>query len=107
MSTKDMQAKFSLLGTWKLKLSAKDINYSFPETIAFSSAHNYSVSGKEDRFHPILDGGWYEYNANSKELKINTANDAIKKYSIKEKKDGFSLLENNKMMAEYIKDSAR
>ncbi len=107
MSTKDMQAKFSLLGTWKLKSTAKDINYAFPETIIFSSAHSYSVSGKEDRFHPILDGGWYEYNATSKELKINTANDAIKKYSLKGKKDGFSLVENDKMMAEYIKDSAR
>lgn len=103
MSTKDIPAKFSLLGAWKIKSTAKDNQYTLPEIINFSTASSYSISGKEDKFHPILDGGWYEYDSSAHELKINTANDAIKKYKLTEKKDAFTLIENNKMVAEYIR----
>jgi hypothetical protein len=103
MSTKDIPVKFSLLGSWKIKSTAKDNQYTLPEIINFSTASSYSISGKEDKFHPMLDGGWYEYDSSSHELKINTANDAIKKYKLTEKKDAFTLIENNKMVAEYIR----
>lgn len=103
MSTKDIPVKFSLLGTWKIKSAAKDNNYALPEIIVFSGSNSYSISGKEEQFHPILDGGWYEYDSVSHVLKINTANDAIKKFNVKEKKDGFSLIENEKIVGDYTR----
>jgi hypothetical protein len=103
MSTKDISVKFSLLGSWKIKSTAKSNQYALPEIIIFSTSNSYSISGKEGQFHPILDGGWYEYDSTLHVLKINTANDAIKKFNVNEKKDGFLLIENEKMVAEYVK----
>lgn len=103
MSTKDIPVKFSLLGTWKIKSTARDNNYELPEIITFSASNSYSVSGNEEQFHPILDGGWYEYDSTSHVLKINTANDAIKKFNVNEKKEGFALIENEKIVGEYTR----
>ncbi|MEO5684600.1 MAG: hypothetical protein ABIQ88_18305 [Chitinophagaceae bacterium] len=104
MDTKKSTQRFSLLGAWKLTTADKSLSYAFPEIIEFKEKNTYSVAGKEGAYHPILDGGWYEYNTSRKELAINTANDAIKKYALREKGDSLTLLENDKVLAAYVKE---
>jgi hypothetical protein len=105
MTTETGQAKFSLQGKWKLNTTGTSNIYPLPEFIIFKEKDIYSIEGKEGKFHSILDGGWYQYDSTIKELRINTANDAIKKFSIKERKNAFLLYENDKLIAEYRKEA--
>jgi hypothetical protein len=103
METKTNEAKFSLPGKWKLNITGPGNNYTLPEIIIFKEKDLYSVEGKEGQFHPILDGGWYKYDSTTKQLQLNTANDAKKTFTVKEKKSAFLLYENDKLVAEYRK----
>lgn len=103
MTTKTDTAKFILPGKWKLKSVTDENKYPLPEFIIFRSDNIYSIEGKETDMHPVLDGGWYNYDNGTKELKINSANDAILKFKLKEKKDVFVIVENEKQIAEYKK----
>ena len=103
MPIKTSTAKFSLPGKWKLNSVAGDNQYPLPGFIIFKENDLYSIEGKEGVFHPILDGGSYHYDTATKELRINTSNDAIKKFTLKEKGDAFSMYENDQLIAEYRK----
>jgi hypothetical protein len=106
MTTKTNPAKFSLTGKWKLNTTAESNVYTLPEFIIFKENDLYSIEGKEGQFHPILDGGSYHYDSTKRQLQMNTANDALKKFSIKERKNAFLLFENDKLLAEYTKEPA-
>lgn len=95
---------FSLKGKWKIKLTSADNKYPLPEIIIFGDKNLYSIEGKEGKLHPILDGGYYEYNGARKMLRINSANDAIKEFTVEEKKEAFALYENDRLIAEYKKE---
>jgi hypothetical protein len=103
MATKTKIEKFSLPGKWKLSSAAGENRYPLPGFLIFKENDIYSIEGKEGFFHPILDGGSYHYDTASKELRINTSNDAIKKFTLKEKKDAFIIYENGQLIAEYRK----
>ena len=103
MPVKKAAPPFTLLGTWKIKSTDRGLSYAFPEIIEFKEKNSYAVAGKEGAYHPILDGGWYNYNSGSKELTISTANDAKKNYALREEGDTLQLLENGKLLVEYVK----
>jgi hypothetical protein len=94
---------FSLSGKWKIASTGADTNYPLPEFLIFNEKNNYSIEGKEGQFHPLLDGGYYEYDSLKKELRINTANDAMKQFKVKEKNNSFAIYENDQLVAEYKK----
>lgn len=101
MTIKTTAIKFSLQGKWKLNPATAGNKYPLPEFIIFKEKNIYTVEGKEGQFHPLLDGGSYEYDTTKKELRINTSNDAVKKFILKEKKDEFLMYENEQMIAGY------
>ena len=72
----------TLAGKWKLAAYSVNTGYAFPEMIVFKEKNVYGIEGKEPDKHPILDGGWYEYDAEAQQLKINTANDAITTFAV-------------------------
>lgn len=91
-------------GKWKLINAAVNDMYTFPEYIIFNDNNTYSIAGKEGERHPILDGGWYNYDSNKHELRINTSNDAKKTFNIKKTNGHMELWENNKEVASYKKE---
>jgi hypothetical protein len=96
--------KFNLSGKWQIESVGAENTYTLPQFIIFNENNIYSIEGNESSLHPVLDGGYFEYDSLKKELRINTSNDAIKNFRLSGKHDSFSIYENDKLIAKYKRE---
>lgn len=101
MPVETKTTNFKLTGKWQIEAAGTEKTYALPQYLVFSAKNIYSIEGEEGPMHPVLDGGWYEYDSLKKELKINTSNDAIKNFRLSGKGSSFSMYEDDKLIAKY------
>jgi hypothetical protein len=105
MQTEKQLTQNNIEGTWKLAWSLATLNYALPEYLIFKSKNVYTIKGKETGTHPLLDGGYYAIDNSAESLRINTANDAIKTYRYNVQNNLFTLMEEDKKIAVFSKET--